>query len=165
MNSMNSKDILIAYINTLSDKDCKNIYLLLKEIEGNKGKYELYNSKGEKDSAGLVKLTPKQYHVLYEKWGPEKIAFCFETLTNYLKSNKKVKASHYTLLNGWVETLYLSKNKKHRRKVLPIRFEDVKTKAQARLYVANVPETMRSDDVYVGYLVNKWGVDILETGG
>ena len=36
---MNSKDILLAYINTLTDKECKKIYLMLKELEVAKGKY------------------------------------------------------------------------------------------------------------------------------
>ena len=82
---------------------------------------------------------------------------------DYLQSGKKVKASHYTLLNGWIETQYLTKSRKagRPRTTLSIRFEDVKSKAQARLYVASVPEYNRSDDVYVNYLVNRYGEDIL----
>ena len=87
--------------------------------------------------------------------------YCFDVLSKYLASGKKVRASHYTLLNGWVETSYINSHKKRGRKPLTVRFEDIKSKAQAILYVANVPASMRSDDVYVNYLVNRWGVDIL----
>ena len=82
-------------------------------------------------------------------------------MTNYLKSEKKVRASHYTLLNGWIETNYNNHHKKRGRKPIEIKFDEIKTKAQARLYVANVPETIRSEDVYVNFLVNRFGVDIL----
>lgn len=158
---MNSKDILIAYINTLSDRECKSIFLLLKEMEGAKGKYEMYNSEGVKDDNGLIKLTPRQYHALAQSWSEEKLKYCFDVLSKYLASGKKVRASHYTLLNGWVETSYINSHKKRGRKPLTVRFEDIKSKAQAILYVANVPASMRGDDVYVNYLVNRWGVDIL----
>ena len=160
---MNSKDILLAYINTLTDKECKKIYLMLKELEVAKGKYEYYNSDGVVSKDGIIKLTPKQFHNIFYRWGEDKVKACFKMLEDYLQSGKKVKASHYTLLNGWIETQYLAKQRKvgRPRTTLTVRFEDVKSKAQARLYVASVPEHNRSDDVYVNYLVNRYGEEIL----
>lgn len=161
---MDSKEILLAYINTLNDKECKSIYLMLKELEGNKGKYELYNSQGVVSEDGLIKLTPKQFHNLKYSWGEEKLVSCLSILYDYLSSGKKFKASHYNLLRGYAETQYNLTHKKRGpkpTKSINIRFDEVQSKAQARLYVANIPEYLRSEDVYVGYLVNRWGSDIL----
>lgn len=161
---MNSKDILQAYINTLSDKECKDIYMMLMEVERNKGKYAFYNEEADVDDKGLIKLTPKQYHALFTTWGESKTKECFKLLYNYLNSGKKVRASHYNLLKGWIETLYQMRQQKkigRPKKVIEIPFNKVQSKAEARLYIANVPSHLRSDDPCVSYLVNKYGVDIL----
>lgn len=160
---MQSKEILQAYINTLTDRECKSIYLMLKDLQNSKGQYEYYDENGQQTKDGLVKLTPKQYYNILHTFGEEKAKGCFKILSNYLASGKKVRASHYTLLKGWVETQYNQSHKKCGRqpKHIAIRFDDVQSKAQARIYVAQVPPELRGVDVYVEYLVNRWGEDIL----
>lgn len=161
---MRSKDILLAYINTLDDKECKKIYLMLRELEGAKDKYEFYDHEAKRSDTGLIKLTPKQYCALYNKWGDEKTRYCFGILTKYLlKTNNKNKASHFSMLNGWVETQFIRKFTHRGRpaNVIPVSFNEIQSKAQARVYVAQVPANARSSDLYVTYLVNRWGADIL----
>ena len=160
---MQSKEILQAYINTLTDRECKTIYLMLKDLENSKGKYEYYDEDANKSKDGIIKLTPKQYHNILNRWGIDKTKECFKLLAKYLASGKKVKAAHYTLLNGWIETQYNQTHKQRGRqpKHIAIKFEDVKSKAQARVYVAQVPPELRTVDAYVEYLVNRYGVEIL----
>lgn len=161
---MDSKEILLAYINTLNDKECKSIYLMLKEFEVNKGKYEMYTPDGVISEDGFIKLTPKQFHNLKYNWGEEKLLACLGILGKYLEGGKKVRASHYNLLKGYAETQYnLNKRKKPKgiNKQIDIKFDEIQSKAQARLYISKIPEYLRSEDVYVGYLVNRWGEDIL----
>jgi hypothetical protein len=161
---MDSKEILLAYINTLNDKECKSIYLMLKELEGNKGKYEMYTPEGIISDDGFIKLTPKQFHNLKYSWGEEKLVECLKILAKLLEGGKKVRASHYNLLKGYAETQYNLSHKKKGKPVsqtIDIKFDEVQSKAQARLYVSKIPEYLRSEDVYVMYLVNRWGEDIL----
>lgn len=161
---MNSKEVLLAYINTLSDRECKKIYLMLKDTDKmSKARYEYYNDKAEPMEGGLIKLTPVQFHALVNSWGMDKVKGCFKILYNYLKEEKKVLTPHYRLLRGWVETHYLKKLNQHNRPPvhLAIRFDEIKTKAQARIYVAQVPPELRGYDVNVEYLVNRYGEEIL----
>ena len=66
-----NKDILLGYIATLPDRECKDIYYQL--LGRDTPEYELV-------IFDKVKLTQGQYSKLIWLWGKEKIAACIQIL-------------------------------------------------------------------------------------
>ena len=107
---LNNKEILLSYINTLTDSECKSLYLYLKDINDNKKReYFYFDINGDRvEENGIVKLTPKQYYKLVYMWEKkEKVTKCISLLAKHLETKNIVtKVSHYNMLIGWVERYY-----------------------------------------------------------
>ena len=68
-----NKEILIGYINTLSEAECGRLYLILRDNVQAKETYYYFNNKGERvNGGGAVALTKKQFEKLYTIWGSQK---------------------------------------------------------------------------------------------
>lgn len=146
-----NKDILIGYIGTLSDKDCKEVYYLLT------GKQD-----GLDLTFDLVKLTDGQYNKLVWLWGKDKTDKCIQILNEWLldkgdKITKKI--SHYRQLISWVESKYYQKYPATDKS---LRFNSkIDTAWKARRYIQRIPEELRAYDSEVKFLIQRFGDKIL----
>lgn len=146
-----NKDILIGYIGTLTDSECKDIYYL---ITGYKDCLDI--------KFDLVELTNGQYNKLIWLWGKEKTQRCIELLNEWLRDKgDKItkKISHYRQLIGWVERKYYQKYPADDKS---LRFNsNIDTTWKAKRYVDRIPKELRAYDSEIKFLVEKFGSDIL----
>jgi hypothetical protein len=153
MTRINNKDILIGYISTLTDRECKDIYYL---ITGSKDKYTF--------SKGLVKLTDQQYNKLIWIWGKEKADRCIDILDEWMqKKGDKLKPnlSCYNQLITWVDNAYYNLYPLDKKDKTIIHTNSIDTAWKARKYIRSVPAELRAYDSEVKYLVQRFGKDIL----
>lgn len=146
-----NKDILIGYIGTLPDKECKEIYYLL---QGHKvPEYELviFNK---------VKLTQGQYNKLIWLWGREKVEACIQILNDWIEKKGIDKPiSYYKSLLGWVENAYY---RTHPADDKSLKFDStIDTEWKAKKYVQRIPQELRAYDSEIKFLVEKFGTKIL----
>lgn len=146
-----NKDILISYIATLPDSECKEIYYLL---TGMRDKCDVV--------FGLVKLTEGQYNKLIWLWGKDKTTKCIDLLNDWL--NKKgsditKNISHYKQLISWVENKYYQLYPANDKS---LKFNSsIDTMWKAKKYVQRIPKELRAYDSEVRFLVEKYGEKIL----
>lgn len=153
MTRINNKDILIGYISTLTDRECKDIYYL---VTGNKDKYTF--------SKGLVKLTDQQYNKLIWIWGKDKTDKCIDILDEWMqKKGDKLKPnlSCYSQLITWVDNAYYNLYPLDKKDKTIIHTNSIDTAWKARKYIRSVPAELRAYDSEVKYLVQRFGKDIL----
>ena len=157
------KEMLMCLVNTLTEKTAKQYYLMIKELDEDKGKWWMFDVHGVHNEAeGNVKLTPKQFNKLVFMWGEDKARKCISILSKYLSDKQpKCTSSHYTMLNGWVEQLY-HKQQLQKKQQTTIPFNEIRTIGQAKFYVSKIPLNLRYSDTYVEFLVNKFGKEILD---
>lgn len=153
MTRINNKDILIGYISTLTDRECKDIYYL---VTGSKDKYTF--------SKGLVKLTDQQYNKLIWIWGKDKTDKCIDILDEWMqKKGDKLKPnlSCYNQLITWVDNAYYNLYPLDKKDKTIIHTNSIDTAWKARKYIRSVPAELRAYDSEVKYLVQRFGKDIL----
>ena len=167
---MTSKEILLAYINTLPEQECANLYFILKGIKKDTN-YVYFNSEGEvidvddtTDVSTYIKVTKNQYGMLMYKFGKEKLKACIKIL--FIKNYKKDtlgQYNQYRFLIGWVEAEY---NRLHRYGELEdggysedtVPFSQIDTQEQAIKWINSLPNVNKNDDAYVFYLRNKFNI-------
>lgn len=147
-----NKDILLGYIATLPDKECKEIYYLLQGKDTPEYELVIFDK---------VKLTQGQYNKLIWLWGKDKTLACIDILNNWIKKKDIIKPiSYYKSLLGWVETAYY---RTHPANDKSLKFDsNIDTEWKARKYVQGIPPELRACDSEVKFLVEKFGSKILE---
>lgn len=153
MTRIDNKDILLGYISTLTDRECKEVYYL---ITGVKDKYTF--------SKGLVKLTDQQYNKLIWIWGKDKTDKCIDILDEWMvrKGSKlKPNLSCYYQLTSWVESEYYKRYPLSIHDKTTIHTNKIDTAWKARKYIRSVPKELRAYDSEVKYLVQRFGKDVL----
>lgn len=153
MTRINNKDILIGYISTLTDRECKEVYYL---ISGMKDKYTF--------SKGLVKLTDQQYNKLIWIWGKDKTDRCIDILDEWMQKKRdklKPNLSCYNQLITWVDNAYYNLYPLDKKDKTIIHTNKIDTAWKARKYIRSVPAELRAHDSEVKYLVQRFGKDIL----
>ena len=147
-----NKDILLGYIATLPDKDCKDIYYQL--LGRDTPEYELV-------IFDKVKLTQGQYSKLIWLWGKEKVAACIQILNDWIiKKGIDKPISCYKSLLGWVENAYY---RTHPADDKSLKFDSaIDTEWKAKRYVQRIPKELRAYDSEIKYLVERYGTKILE---
>ena len=157
--SLTNKEMLLALVNNMNERDCKKVYLAWSDIQSTTTRDYLYfDIDGNKiigGTSGLVKLTTKQYYKLIYSWGQDKTKACISLLAKRLDSNDYAsKASHYNMLNGWVEKYYYKLkrygdivNEDTSEEDVP--FSEINSKEQASKFVSKIPEFLRATDTYV----------------
>lgn len=146
------KDILLGYIGTLPDSECKDIYYLLQDKKiPNKELMEF----------DRVKLTTGQYNKLVWLWGKEKTDICIQMLNEWMeKKNVTKNISCYKNLIGWVETAYYRKYPANDKS---LKFDSrIDTEWKARRYVKRIPPELRAYDTEIKFLVERFGTKILQ---
>ena len=149
---VDNKEILIGYIATLSDKECKDIYYWLTDKKIPLHDFLEFNN---------VKITQGQYDKLIWMWGIDKTNECIKILDDWLSKTelKNKYLSHYKQLIGWVENAYYNthpandKSIKYRMKI--------DTAWKAKKYIKNIPPELRAYDGDIKFLVERFGAKIL----
>lgn len=147
-----NKDILLGYIATLPDKDCKEIYYLLQSKDVPEYELVIFNN---------VKLTQGQYNKLVWLWGKDKTLACIDILNDWIvKKNIDKPISYYKSLLGWVENAYY---RTHPADDKSLKFDStIDTEWKARRYVQRIPKELRAYDSEVKYLVERFGTKIVD---
>lgn len=147
-----NKDILIGYIATLSDKECKDIYYALNDIK---------IPKRELIEFDLVKISQGQYSKLIWMWGKDKTDECISILNEWLGRTvlRNPFVSHYRMLLGWVDNCY---RLTHKATDKTLRYNsEIDTAWKAKKYIKSIPEDLRAYDSEVKYLVERFGKNVL----
>lgn len=183
--TLSPKEILIAYVTTLSDKKCKEGYQILQErFEINRKKSLLFNRQGVEALApdGKIRLTPNQFNMVIETYGEQGFHRLCELLYDYITNLEERaqyeitakrslrnynKISHYyKLTKGWVAQRYeeelrrdgkLSEGPRVDESEI-IYFDQVDNKPKAIAFIKSIPTHLRFDNVDVNYLINMYGI-------
>jgi hypothetical protein len=149
---VDNKEILIGYISTLSDKECRDIYYLLNELKTPKQEWVEFDK---------VRITTEQFNKLIWLWGKDKTLVCIDILNKWLnKKNITKPISHYRQLIGWVENAYYTN---HPANDKSIKYKmNIDTAWKAKKYIQNIPKELRAYDGDIKFLVEKFGTDILK---
>lgn len=147
-----NKEILLSYVSTLTDEECKKAYYTLRNLEVPTIDWLEFD---------LVKLTKFQYSKLVFIWGEDKTSKCIEILNSWLnKKNITKTISHYYNLLTWVEQDYTKRYGFSKDK--SIKFSSkLDTASKARKYIQSIPKEMRAYDTEVRFLVERFGSKIL----
>ena len=147
-----NKDILLGYIATLPDKDCKEIYYLLQGKDVPEYELVVFNN---------VKLTQGQYNKLVWMWGKDKTLACIDILNDWIKKKDITKPiSYYKSLLGWVENAYY---RTHPADDKSLKFDStIDTEWKAKRYIDRIPKELRAYDSEVKYLVERFGTKIVD---
>ena len=145
------KDILLGYIVTLPDRECKEIYYLLQEKDTLEYELVIFDK---------VKLTQGQYNKLIWLWGKDKVEACIKILNDWMiKKNIDKPISCYKSLMGWLENVYY---RTHPADDKSLQFNgEIDTEWKAKRYVQRIPKELRAYDSEIKYLVERYGTKIL----
>lgn len=166
---MTGKEILLAYINTLSDAECTNLYFIIKEIE-EPSEYLYFDKDGELISYDQaqeqyhIKLTRKQYNALMGRWTIDKFKNCVKILSIHNEPKNWIfEYGVFRILTGWVEREYnrlvqyhYIDTGKERDFVKP--FTELDTKEEAERWISTIAPEIRNKSPYVFYLRNKFNI-------
>jgi len=146
-----NKDILLGYIATLPDSECKEIYYLLQGKDTPEYELVIFDK---------VKLTQGQYSKLIWLWGKAKVDACIDILNEWIvKKNIDKPISCYKNLIGWVENAYY---RTHPADDKSLKFDSsIDTEWKAKRYIQRIPEELRAYDSEVKFLVEKYGIKII----
>ena len=171
---LSDKEILQAFVSTLSEKNCKEAYKLLRErYDKSKVRMLLLNRDGVVDPInGLVRLRPKEMERLLATEGEYQFHWKVMKLYDWLaelQERAKIettarrmwkqysKISHaYRLQKGWVDDAY-------RREANPppscreeIDFYSITSEEEALRYIETIPDSLKIGSPEIEYLVLRW---------
>ena len=163
-------DLLIELIISISPNQAEKLYSELLPRYTKRARVTLYNSDGEEDSNGKIRLLKSQYKTIRVQFGDSYIKKAFLELTNYinfLEKNQDVpkykqklkdynsKTHNLLLTDGWVYEKCKQYIVKDRPKinVNPYMIDDFAT---AREYVKNIPPAIRNTALDVQMLIMKF---------
>lgn len=171
---LSDKEILQAFVSTLSEKNCKEAYKLLRErYDKSKVRMLLLNRDGVVDPInGLVRLRPKEMERLLATEGEYQFHWKVMRLYDWLaelQERAKIevtarrmwkqysKISHaYRLQKGWVDDAY-------RREANPppscreeIDFYSITSEEEALRYIETIPDSLKIGSPEIEYLVLRW---------
>lgn len=163
-------DLLIELIISISPNQAEKLYSELLPRYTKRARVTLYNSDGEEDNNGKIRLLKNQYKTLRVKFGDSYIKKAFLELTNYinfLEKNQDVpkykqklkdynsKTHNLLLTDGWVYEKCRQYIVKDRPKinVNPYMIDDFAT---AREYIKNIPPAIRNTALDVQMLIMKF---------
>ena len=170
---MTSKEILLSYINTLSNDDCAEIYLILQDKvrPDDNVEWKLYTrdlNVATREDEECVKLTKQQFRRLFNMWGVDKLKSCINIYLNYGSKSRMLEGwNDYRQLTGWVVRTYNRLNRYgalecggYVEEALP--FPDITTKKEAKEYIQRISMEDRDDNPYVFYLKNKYKIEDID---
>lgn len=163
-------DLLIDIIMNLSQKQAETLYSELLPRYTRRARTTLYNSNGEEDKNGRVRLLPSQYKSIRTKFGDSYIIKAFTELSNYIEfleknqDNTKYKSklkdynskTHNLLLTeGWVyeKCKQYIITERPKINVNPYMIDDFHTAVE---YIKNIPEEIRDSALDVQMLIMKF---------
>lgn len=173
-----SKEILIAFCSTLSEKNSKLAYQILTErFDVHRAKHILFNREGVQSPSpqGKVRLTPNQYKMVLEELGEILFHRACELIYDYicrleerasyndiigkqrLKEYQK-KTHYYIIMRGWVAERLEQEFPQTYDTNKTLAFQDIENKKQAIEYIKQIPNDCRFDNQEIIFLVTQYGI-------
>lgn len=160
--------MLLSFINTLPEKECHRLYLVLTDDVKAKERYAYFNNRGERvNGGGSVALTPKQLQMLLDIWGTQKTKqiISLQARVNEAKVKRKGidKRSDYLKMISWTEKYYYKLL--HYGEIADgigtsddcLNFSTDITLSNAKRFINLIPSQYRDDDSYCLWLFDKFG--------
>lgn len=151
--------MIIDIVMDLSPNQAEGLYAYMLPRYTTRARSKLYNTDGEEDKNGKIRLLPSQYQAIRTKYGDNYMHKAFRELTNYIlfleknqdipkykqKLKKLEKETHNMILasdGGWVYRKCKSYAVSDRVpvNVNPFLIDDLNT---ARLYIQSLPANLR----------------------
>lgn len=171
---LTAKETLQAFVSTLSEKNCKEAYRLLRErYDKSKVRMLLLNRDGTVDAVnGLVRLRPKEFETLLATQGEYQFHWKIMKLYDWLaelQERAKIEApakrmwkqyskiSHmYRLQKGWVDDAYKREANPPPSAREEIDFYSINSEEEALRYLELLPPSLRVGSPEVEYLVLRY---------
>lgn len=170
---LTSAQVLQNYIATLPESKCKEAYMVLRErFDIVRPKIIKLNAEGVRDGNGRVRLRQGELDKLMKTTSDYKFHWLIFKLHNYLdflaekaeseapakrKLREYEKISHYhKLTKGWVAQAYDKEATppKYNREPNTLDFYSIKTEAQAKRYIEDLPPELRINNPEIEWLVS-----------
>lgn len=172
---LTNKEALSAFVNTLTDKQCREAYILMKEMfQSGRSKVLKFNKQGVVCDMGLVRLTQMQYDKLIvylgefrTQWQIEKLHTWLEDMRRRAENNPRDKATyrkymtdtHYNYMVdnslGWVYNAYttaLQTGEVREKSLNHINFNDIKNIDMAKKFIERIPKQNRLGNIEIDLL-------------
>lgn len=172
--TLTSKEVLQGFIQTLSERQCKEAFQFLREkYDRSKVRMVRLNVNGEEDDMGLVRLRPKELEKLLLADGEYKFYWKVKKLHTYLedlKARAEVEAGearqrwktyekishYYRLSKGWVEECFKTEAHPPARPTETIDFYSIANIDEARRYLDTIPKTLWHNNAEVEWIIMKY---------
>lgn len=170
---LTAKETLQAFVSTLSEKNCKEAYRLLRErYDKSKVRMLTLNREGIPDINGLVRLRPKEMETLLATEGEYKFHWKVAKLYDWLAElserakieapakrmwKQYTKISHfYRIQKGWVNDAYNREATPPPSEMNNIDFYSISSEEEALRYINLLPEAIRVGSPEVEFLVLRY---------
>lgn len=171
---LTNKEILQAFVSTLSEKNCKEAYRLLRErYDKSKVRMLLLNKEGVVDNInGLVRLRPKEMETLLATEGEYKFHWKVSRLYDWLSElserakveapakrmwKQYTKISHfYRLQKGWVNDAYNREATPPPSELETVDFYSITSEEEALRYINTLPQSLRVGSPEVEFLILRY---------
>ena len=171
---LTAKEILQAFVSTLSEKNCKEAYRLLRErYDKSKVRMLLLNREGIPDDVhGLVRLRPKELETLLATEGEYKFHWKVTKLYDWLAElserakieaparrmwRQYTKISHfYRIQKGWVDEAYKREATPPPDALDTIDFYEINSEEEALRYIQTIPPNVRVGSPEIEFLVLRY---------
>lgn len=170
---LTSKETLQAFVSTLSEKNCKEAYRLLRErYDKSKVRMLTLNREGIPDVNGLVRLRPKEMETLLATEGEYKFHWKVAKLYDWLAElserakieqparrmwKQYTKISHfYRIQKGWVNDAYNREATPPPSAMDEIDFYSINNEEEAIRYLSLLPPSLRIGSPEVEFLILRY---------
>ena len=170
---LTAKEILQAFVSTLSDKNCKEAYRLLRErYDKSKVRMLTLNREGVPVVDGLVRLRPKEMETLLATEGEYKFHWKVAKLYDWLAElserakievpakrmwKQYTKISHfYRIQKGWVDEAYQREATPPPQAYDTVDFYNITSEEEALRYLQLLPPHLRIGSPEVEFLTLRY---------
>lgn len=171
---LTNKEVLIAYVSTLNDKQAKEAYqILLERFDIHRARVIKFNRNGVQDTNGKVRLTQNEYNKIITEKGELYFHSAVEILYDYIvyleersqsestlrpRLREYNRISHYyKLTKGWVVEKYQKEyGATHSNYNKTLSVWDINTLEEAQRYYNELPSELRINNPEIDYLVTKF---------
>lgn len=170
---LTAKETLQAFVSTLSEKNCKEAYRLLRErYDRSKVRMLMLNREGIPSPEGLVRLRPKELETLLATEGEYKFHWKVAKLYDWLaelSERAKIeqparrlwknysKISHfYRIQKGWVNDAYQREATPPPSEMDTIDFYSINNEEEAYAYIKSLPQSLLVGSPEVEFLVARY---------
>lgn len=177
ISKLTNKETLLGYVGTLTETQAKEAYqILLERFSSKRARVIKFNREGVQDTAGKIRLTPREYERVLEEQGEVYFHRAVEMLYDYLVSLEERaecdsqlrqrlryynRISHYQkITKGWVAQRITEEDIKSGIDTRPVNkvlnVYDIETLDEAIRYINELPNSLKFNNPDIEFLMLKF---------